>query len=836
MIMMNEEEKSHFSTSASSLSYYHEDEEKPPLELSTSSYSASKQKKQQQASSSSSGKNGINPIQRNRRGSASSTSSSSVGDGSKSHVLNMKRREHGGDAFLPTSFHSSLRTNHMHHNITSNPNHPGATMKNRFKVHMRQSIPLNASSFAHRNNNKNNYDLEREEMLRVTTNGHFSSTNSQKHNHDYDDDEYSDDEETNDERHSLLSSSEYDNGDAGADPVLTWNFIWIDTWDFILSVLNIKGPRRSRKMSPQQRNAVMRWKKIGLAVLMLYFAFLAVMNVTNSNIDHFEDKIKKTKAKSIVINDREQIDDDVADLFPSQSKLQSVNPKQDKTKDTGKAVDDDFYGGKEDVMIKKFHQQQDQKKQKRPSSLEEEEIFSTKKTDSKAITNLKGPLLEDTQGQTGQVKVRYVLTVDSCYPKEENMLSPSVPLNDAQFHDAAIVLKQSIHDNSIQNVTSKSKYDYEMVALMHQDVIECEMHMKTTSSSLALPGGNRKELLEGLGYTVHVVTSPIDVKEISQQITADFYRYAMVNKDVMREFIVLKAFSFEHAPLAVLVDFTTMVLKPPDDLFDLMLQTDKHKHLMNKNNANAHDTIVKQTAFPNGNSKQITDLPSTIDILYTKDYSAVAPKQWVAGLSLNFLVFKPSVNLYMEILQALRSGHYTDAHGWGALGYKSRKVRGLLTYFVQEKKFQQSIEVHRCTFNNRAETPTLNLNGRKMCRDVNEKNFSTEKCTDCRQTSLQDIVIANTATCMAPWRCNYPIAFTIEHEQENKGFSDMKKLCRSYNDKWYQYRQEYELQHSDKFTTVNPGGGFRYTHFQGYCARESIYLPMRLKDSKSDAP
>ena len=833
--MMNEEEINHLSTSASSLNYYHEDEEKPPLELSTSSYSASKQKKQQQASSSSSGKNGINSIQRNRRGSATSTSSSSVGDGSKSHVLNMKRHEHGGDAFLPTSFHSSLRTNHMHHNITANPNHPGATMKNRFKVHMRQSIPFNASSFAHRN--KSNYDLEREEMLRVTTNGHFSSTNSQKHNDDYDDDEYSDDEETNDERHSLLPSSEHDNGDAGTDPVLIWNFIWIDAWDFILSVLNIKGPRRSRKMSAQQRNAVMRWKRIGLALLMLYFAFVAVMNVTNSNVGRFEDKIKKKETKSIVIHEREKVDDDVADLFPSQSKLQSVNPKRDNAKDSGKATDDDFYGGKEDVMIKEFHQQQEQKQQKRPSSVEEELIFSTKKTDIKAVTNnnVKASPLEDTQAGTGHVKVLYFLTIDSCYPKEENMLSPSVPLSDAQFHDAAIVLKQSIHDNSIQNATSNSKYDYEMVALMHQDVIECEMHLKTTSSSLALPGGNRKELLESLGYTVHLVSSPIDAKEISQQTTADFYRYAMVNKDIMREFITLKAFSFEHAPLAVLVELTTMVLKPPDDLFDLMLQTDKHKHFMNKNDANTYEMIVKQTAFPNGNSKQITDLPSTIDVLYTKDYSAVAPKQWVAGLSLNFLVFKPSVKLYMELLQTLRSGHFTDAHGWGALGYKSRKVRGLFTYFFQEKKFQQSIEVHRCTYNNRAENPTINLNGRKMCRDVNEKNFPTDKCTDCRQTSLQDIVIANTATCMAPWRCNYPIAFTIEHEKQNKGYSDMKKLCRSYNEKWYQYRQEYELQHSDKFTTANPGGGFRHAHFQGYCARESIYLPMRLKDSKSVA-
>ena len=88
---MNEEDINHLSTPASSLNYCHEDWEKPPLELSTSSYSASTKKKQQQASSLSSGKNGINSIERNYHGSATPTSSSSVGDGSKSHVLRIEK-------------------------------------------------------------------------------------------------------------------------------------------------------------------------------------------------------------------------------------------------------------------------------------------------------------------------------------------------------------------------------------------------------------------------------------------------------------------------------------------------------------------------------------------------------------------------------------------------------------------------------------------------------------------------------------------------------------------------------------------------------------------------
>jgi hypothetical protein len=68
--------------------------------------------------------------------------------------------------------------------------------------------------------------------------------------------------------------------------------------------------------------------------------------------------------------------------------------------------------------------------------------------------------------------------------------------NAAGLTDAALVLRHSIHMISSRNPESGSKYDYNMIAIVHRQAIECS------------------KLLETVGFEIMVVDAPVQPEEI----------------------------------------------------------------------------------------------------------------------------------------------------------------------------------------------------------------------------------------------------------------------------------------------------------------------------------
>lgn len=62
--------------------------------------------------------------------------------------------------------------------------------------------------------------------------------------------------------------------------------------------------------------------------------------------------------------------------------------------------------------------------------------------------------------------------------------------------DAALVLRHSIHQNSVRNPSSGSKYDYKMYALVHSQAEECS------------------HILKQVGFQVLIVDPPLNVSDI----------------------------------------------------------------------------------------------------------------------------------------------------------------------------------------------------------------------------------------------------------------------------------------------------------------------------------
>merc|ERR1711933_436013 len=131
---------------------------------------------------------------------------------------------------------------------------------------------------------------------------------------------------------------------------------------------------------------------------------------------------------------------------------------------------------------------------------------------------------------------------------------PTQDRNDYAFYDALVVLKHSIHRNSVIN--SRSKYNYEMIAIIHETVTSCF-------------GIERIPILQKLGYKVNIVGTPLGV----QSIDGGYLRGNIphTNHGGEKDWSKIYSYSLDY-PLVVLTDIRTLFMKPLDDLFDIMLQ------------------------------------------------------------------------------------------------------------------------------------------------------------------------------------------------------------------------------------------------------------------------
>jgi len=446
-----------------------------------------------------------------------------------------------------------------------------------------------------------------------------------------------------------------------------------------------------------------------------------------------------------------------------------------------------------------------------------------------------GPAFHDRNDDGNQTTVAYILPVYSCYKLSGQTLNQhglNEPSNDREFLDAALMLQASVHKNSVRTPSSGSTYDYEMVALVHRGIENCA------------GGANRTTLLERLGYRVEVVREPIHVTNIKDDYLQKNAPRNNGGRAGMREMIRLYAFKMVEYRLTVLVDSTTFMLHPPDAIFDTLLNGPRGHEW-----AEAHPNhIVRDTFYPNGTIDTAEVLPTELDVMFTRDYSAMSSNSWTTGVSLAFVPIRPSLTIYRKLVNKYQSTKYDVKYGWDSKGYAhyagSMQTKGLLTYFFSEIEPHRKLELHRCIYNNLADVPFIA--GKKgasdNCRDVKEHKTLPDgtvmPCTDCRIQLWDEIVVANFAICQSPWVCPY-----IEGGDSVPLLAPTLKLCRKFHESWFALRKTMEEAVLDEVKRSKVTGTFHPEVFHGYCqpggarggAYVSIDYTLQLPNGLGDA-
>lgn len=176
--------------------------------------------------------------------------------------------------------------------------------------------------------------------------------------------------------------------------------------------------------------------------------------------------------------------------------------------------------------------------------------------------------VESSTSNAQKITVAYAVSLTGCNQKKKSSLL-----------DGAAVLKYSIHVAS-----QSSKYGYEMIAFVHPDAKECAPY------------------LEKLDYQVRMFDTPFNETQVS---SVDLIRAQGASCCGFKEYLKLYAYLETQYQIVVHLDLDYIVLRPFDDVFDLMLDPtfDRSK-------------IDAMWLEPE-------DFPDRVDFLFTRDYNMV---------------------------------------------------------------------------------------------------------------------------------------------------------------------------------------------------------------------
>jgi hypothetical protein len=367
------------------------------------------------------------------------------------------------------------------------------------------------------------------------------------------------------------------------------------------------------------------------------------------------------------------------------------------------------------------------------------------------------------------VKVAFAVSVTGC---------GSDPIT-----EGGAILQHSIHRASSRG-TLGGRYDYVLYAIFHPDAESC-----------ALP-------LQDLGYILLKRNTPVAVKDIQ----GEFLRSRIESNGCCgeKELIKFEAYTLTEYPIVVHLDLDVVVLKPLDDLFDMMLGIPIDPVV--------RDKIIMWKEKP---------IPKTINAFYTVDYNMVPPFKENKPVQGGFLVTRPSMNVYEEYKSIVKKGNFLEGGGWdGKVGpfHGSMTFQGLLPYYYNILHPGQAVELNRCVYNQMADNPRTE----KTVDNVVHGNCRTgeDSCMDCREAPVETVVTTHFTLCQKPWWC-------LQHSQENL----QHRLCRDLTREWYRIRSE--LEQSWGRPATGPGD-FDPDVFQGFCSRhgKTGYIPIEKPYSR----
>ena len=186
--------------------------------------------------------------------------------------------------------------------------------------------------------------------------------------------------------------------------------------------------------------------------------------------------------------------------------------------------------------------------------------------------------------------------------------------------------------------------------------------------------------------------------------------------------------------VVVHLDLDTLVLKPMDALFDLMLGLSR----------NTSQVGIMWNDQP---------LPTPIDAFFTHDYNLVHPRRKHKPIQGGLLVVRPSLHTYNQFVDILRKGEFQEGHGWGGtVGpfYGSMTIQGLLPYFFEALRLGNAVELNRCIHNQMSDNPRTK-DAKPGEEDQGKCRTGQSKCEDCRESEVDDIVSVHYTVCQKPW-------------------------------------------------------------------------------------
>ena len=357
------------------------------------------------------------------------------------------------------------------------------------------------------------------------------------------------------------------------------------------------------------------------------------------------------------------------------------------------------------------------------------------------------PWISERLVEARKMQIGYAITVTDC------------KLGGASL-DGAAVLKHSIHLAS-----HTSKYDYRLHAFVHPDAQACA------------------SLLSHLGYDVQILPSPVNVSDIRN---VQLQKATKSGCCGIKEMMKLYSYLLTHVAIVVHLDVDTIMLKPLDDLFDLMLDSEFNR-----------SKIPAMWLSPD-------QFPFQIDFLFTRDYNMVDPPRrqpHQVGVQGGFLVLRPNETDFRRLVEIVLDGaNFEIRHGWGGPElkyggyYGAATVQGLSSYYFGHIEKGRALELNRCYYNSMVDDP-MNTVMVKTRNDPITCRTLQETCQDCRDTDMADIHTAHFTICGKPWWCG-----SHGNQPEEKHL----RLCWELHREWHKIRFSLEQLWIEQYQDYKP--------------------------------
>lgn len=392
------------------------------------------------------------------------------------------------------------------------------------------------------------------------------------------------------------------------------------------------------------------------------------------------------------------------------------------------------------------------------------------------------------------------------------------------FLDALVILRHSIHQNSVHN--GRGNYSYQMFAIIHQDG-GCLPHV---------------DLLRRLGYIPLIKETPVNLTASLPETS--WYRNHVESENCCgsKEFIKLYAYTLTDYPVVVHWDLDVLVLTPMDDLYDAMI----HDKDSPRGVAARQRLQIQRPAT--------TPLPDKIDAFFTRDITSARPWEKVTAVQGGFVVARPSLEHFQMYQQFISAGNYKPGRGpdsgWAGMGYGgfqgAMAYQGVLAFFYDQVYPGHSIALDVCNWNQVVADviwrgPQLKEKHFGQCRDYpSDGDFASNTaanggCHDCRVLPVSETRTVHYTACKKPWECRLPHPRVPRDKSQVERLQNLTNMttCRLLFREYFGYRKDIE----DKIQAQTDGnvaardGKFDPEAFLGYCASEGRYNAMSLPDT-----